>query len=261
MTLPPIVPRPLGRRLRRLAACLGVLLLAAGCARPRLVAPHRDAIVLDGDLSDWQGVPFVAVTPANGRFDPNASASPTTDSPDDLSFRFAVCHDDEALYVAVEVTDDRVVADSSRPGQRSAPAWDDDAVEVFIDGNHNRAPNSRVKDGSELRWGGEFSLVVNGAAMSDYSGYPGTFGRRGYWSGATNWQAARAGSEPARYEFRLAWRVMGGRVRPGGTIGFNLSVQDDDDGGRRDHALYFTGRQPLLFLDERGFADLVLEPR
>ena len=38
----------------------GSLLLAAGCSllpggtpRPRLVAPHRDEIKLDGDLSDW----------------------------------------------------------------------------------------------------------------------------------------------------------------------------------------------------------------
>jgi len=235
--------------------------LPDGTPRPRLVAPHREGIVLDGDLSDWAAVPFVEVAPSSGRFDPNASKDPVARSPADLSFRFAVCHDDEALYVAVEVTDDAVRADSCRAEQIDAPAWDDDAVEVFVDGNHNRAPDSRVAGGAELAWGGEFSLVVNGAAMSDYSGFPKTFGRAGCWSGATNWPAPRDGAAPARYEFRLCWKMMGGKVRPGATIGFNLSVQDDDNGGRRDHALYWTGNPPRLFSDERGFGDLYLQPR
>jgi len=263
--------RAAGPRIGRIGLAATALLLI-GCGKPdllpdgrpraKLTAPHRDGIVLDGDLADWKGVPFVRVTPAGGVFDPNASrTNPTTDSPADLSFRFAVCHDDDALYVAVEVTDDAVRADSSRPGQISAPAWDDDAVEVFIDGNHNRATNSRVADGSELAYGGEFSLIVNGAAMSDYSGFPKTFGRAAYWQGATNGPAALRGEAPARYELRLTWKVMGGKVRPGDTIGFNLSVQDDDDGGRRDHALYWTGIPPELFLNESGFGDLYLEPR
>lgn len=254
--------------------CWSVQLLATGCSssftrtrgdllpdgrdRARLVAPYRDFIVLDGDLSDWKGIQFVSVTPQNGIFDPQPAPA---DSAADLSFRFAVCHDAQALYVAVEVTDDVVVADSSDPAQTNAPAWDDDTVEVFIDGNHNRAPNSRIKDGSELAFGGEFSLVVNGAAMSDYSGWPNSFRKPDHWEGATNYAAIQKGETLARYEFRLSWKVMGGKVRPGDTIGFNISVQDDDDGGHRDHALYWTGIPPLLFLNESGFGDLYIEPR
>lgn len=227
------------------SACRG----PAGLTAARFeIAALPAAVTVDGDLSDWREVDFHEVTPASGVQDPGAK--PVTGA-DDLSFRFAVAHGEAALYVAVEVFDDVVVADSCAAGAVSAPAWDDDAVEVFLDGNHNRAPDSRVEDGSELRYGGEFSLIANGAAMSDYSGYPGTFGDR--WSGATNWDRVRSGQTTNMvYEFRLPWTVMGLAKRPA-SIGFTLSVQDDDDGARRDHALYWTGALPSPFRDEAGF--------
>lgn len=229
--------------------------LPDGKARALLAAPQRHNIRLDGDLRDWDGVPFTTVTPASGVWD---AQTLRIESPADLSFRFAVCHDEEALYVAIEVRDDHIVADSCEAGAVSCPAWDDDAVEVFLDGNHNHAADARVKDGSELRFGGEFALVVNGAANSDYSGYPKSFGR--LWQGAINWRMIQNGGKTACYELRLPWAVMGGAVKPGDTIGFNVSVQDDDDGARRDHALYYQGSATRPFVDERYFADVYLVP-
>lgn len=228
--------------------------LPSGQPRPVLVAPYRQAITLDGDLSDWQGITFTTVTPQTGVFDPQP---PRTDSPQDLSFRFAVCHDSEALYVAVEVTDDSISADSCQPGAISCPAWDDDAVEVFVDGNHNHAENSRVAGGSELKYGGEFALIANGAANSDYSGYPKSYGK--LFQGATNWNSVQQGERTVRYEMRITWQAMGGEARTHERIGFSLSVQDDDEGGRRDHALYFVGAPERPFTDERWFADVVFE--
>lgn len=225
---------------------------------PYLTAPHRDGIKLDAGFADWKGIPFTTVTPQTGVFDTEV---PSTQSPDDLSFRFAVCHDDDALYVAVEVTDDAVQADSCKPDDIHAPAWDDDAIEVFIDGDHNHAPDARIKDGSELKFGGEFSLIINGAATSQFSGYPRTFGQREFWQGATNWAAIQNGEKVLRYEYRINWNVMGGKVAPGQTIGFSLAVQDDDDGGRRDHSFYWKGNAARPFLDERGWGDVYLQPR
>lgn len=225
--------------------------------KPALIATYNNAVVLDGDLSDWKAAIFVSVTPASGTFD---AESPVADSPADLSFRFAVSYDEQALFVAVEVTDDVVQADSTQLGQMDARAWDDDAIEVFIDGNHNHAPDARVKDGAETAFGGEFSLVVNGAAMSGNSGFPNTFGQAEYWQGATNWALIQRGEKMLRYEFRLTWKVMGGKVRPGDTIGFTLSAQDDDDGKRRDHTFYWKGISPHAWRDENGWGDLYLQP-
>jgi hypothetical protein len=224
-----------------------------GTPRPRWVAERR-AITLDGELTDWAGLRFVRVTPLSGVFD---LESAVTRDPADLSYRFAVCHDGAALYVAVEVTDDVLRLDDTTPGETHAKAWWDDAVEVFLDGNHNRAPDARVQGGSEYAFGGEFSLVANGAATSNCTAWPGSFGKPDFWQGATSIET-RTGRVVLRYEYRLTWAVMGGRVRPGDTIGFTLGVQDDDDGGDRDHALYVVGFTPHCWKDENGWADVYL---
>lgn len=226
-----------------------------GRPRPRLVAERR-TITLDGKLDDWRGARFYTVTPRTGVFDLESS---TTRDPADLSYRFAVCHDDAALYVAVEVTDDVLKLDDTASGETHAKAWWDDAVEVFLDGNHNRASHARLKDGSEYAYGGEFSLVANGAATSNCTAWPDSFGKPEFWQGRTSIEPRPSGVT-LRYEYRLTWAVMGGQVRPGGTLGFTLGVQDDDDGGDRDHALYVVGFTPHCWMDENGWADLYLQP-
>lgn len=217
-------------------------------------APFR-VITLDGQLNDWQTVAFVSVTPDNGVFDAEASA--TADA-SDLSYRFAVAYDQTALYVAVEVTDDALQSDSTEPSAIvTAPSlhepWKDDAVEVFLDGNNNDAPNNRSPE--EKPTGGEFSLVHDGSATSDESGVPGAFGATGPWYGRT-----RVSGKQVVYEYRLNWSVMGQPKQPA-NIGFNLSVQDDDDGVDRDHALYWRGMPDRPWMNEAHFGQLVFLPR
>ena len=236
-----------------------LLVLSAGLvsavpADHSLSAMSGGAFKADGVLDEWSHIPFVAVTPKTGVLDAR-TAPPSADQ--DLSFRFAVGHDADALYVAVVVTDDRTVADSCKPGSISAPAWDDDAVEIFLDGNHNGTPDSRIDGGKELHFGGEFSLIANGAAMSDFSGYPQSFGK--LWNGASNYAAVTNGTaQVMAYEFRMTWATMGLKNMPK-IIGFNLSVQDDDDGGRRDHALYWIGNPQRPFSDESKFGTVTFD--
>lgn len=236
--------------------------IAPAVAAPReapLVAPHRDNVKIDGDFRDWRGIAWTCVTPRNGVFD--TEATPTADS-NDLSFRFAVCHDDDALYIAVETRDDAVWADSTPPDNIEAPAWDDDSIEIFIDGNHNRALDARSADGAEQKFGGEFSIVANGAATSQFSGFPRTFGQAKFWQGATNWKKLKQGAPGLiRTEFRLTWNVMGGRVRPGDSIGFTLAAQDDDDGKGREHSLYWRAQSIHGWQNESAWGTLYLQPR
>ena len=49
-----------------------------------------------------------------------------------------------------------------------------------------------------------------------------------------------------------------GRTNRPDRIGFNIGVQDDDGGGRRNHALYWTGNPARPFSDESAFGVLVL---
>ena len=264
--------RPSLRLLAAVAASAGALLLAScastsrqrlasvpypdGTPRPLIIAEYRP-ITLDGDLADWEGVPFIDVTPQTGIFD---GESQSTDCPKDLSYRFALCHDNDALYVAVRVVDDVLQLDDTAADETHAKAWMDDAIEVFIDGNLNRAPHARSADRAEYPSGGEFSLVANGAATSNCTGWPDSFGKPDYWQGATAIHPQADGSVVLTYEYRLTWRVMGGIAGPGSRIGFTIGVQDDDDGGNRDHALYWQGFSPSCWKDENGWGEVFIKP-
>ncbi|NLE54144.1 MAG: hypothetical protein GX617_04325, partial [Lentisphaerae bacterium] len=47
---------------------------------------------------------------------------------------------------------------------------------------------------------------------------------------------------------------------PGSRIGFTIGVQDDDDGGNRDHALYWQGFSPSCWKDENGWGEVFIKP-
>jgi len=239
-------------------ACVSCRSLLPGRGVPTLTALPR-TIVVDGKLDDWEGVAFVTVTPRSGVFETEGTSS-NADSAADLSYRFAVCRDSDALYVAVQVTDDVRVVDSTQPGETAARAWEDDAVEVFIDGNFNRAPDARDKERREYQYGGEFSLVTNGAATTNCTAWPDSFGKPDHWQGAVSHRQEADGGFTLFYEYRLLWKVMGGNVRPGDTIGFTIGVQDDDDGERRDHALYWQGTSPHCWRNEAGWGAVRLTP-
>lgn len=226
--------------------------------RPSLNASKlKDPITLDGSLDDWQGVKFVEVNSQNGVFDGESSKA---DNDKDLCYKFAVCYDEKALYVAVEVKDDKLVTDDTNTGEKAGKCWMDDAVEVFLDGNHNRASNARDQAKLEYQFGGEFSLTANGAATSNCTGWPKSFGNKKYWSGAVTREQLKDGSWIVRYEYRLSWTVMGNKPLKKGSLGFTIGVQDDDNGGQRDHALYWSGKSPSCWKDESGWGNLNLEP-
>ena len=220
---------------------------------------------IDGDLSEWGEVSFVEVGPQTGVFD---RESGTTDDPADLSFSFAVANDAEYLYVAVHIVDDVLVLDSNPdPTDRYARAWMDDAIEIFLDGDHSHSPDARDAAGVEFQTGGEFAVVANGAVTSDQSGVPGTGGDPEYWEAAGSygpppsaayqspWDSDAGGF---RIEARLSFALMGPSVGPGSRIGFTISAHDDDDGDGRDTALYWKGVSRSAWKDEGGWGDLIL---
>lgn len=246
-----------------------VLMAAAGVAAhdlEPLTSPFvPEPPVVDGDLSEWAPAAFAEVTPQTGVFD---RESGTTDDAADLSFAFAVANDDQYLYVAVRVADDVLVLDSNPdPADRFARAWMDDAIEIFLDGDHSHSPDARDGAGVEFQTGGEFAVVANGAVTSDQSGAPGTGGDPEYWEAAGSygpppaaayqspWDAAAGGYS---VEARLNYRLMGAGVGPGSRIGFTISAHDDDDGGGRDVALYWKGITRSAWKDESAWGDLIL---
>ncbi len=80
-------------------------------------APFPVAITLDGDLSDWAGVPTVVIPP---------TADVVIGS---TSVEFAAAADDEFLYLMGDVTDARIVT-----GQHGTDYWNEDSVEFYLNG-------------------------------------------------------------------------------------------------------------------------------
>lgn len=101
--------------------------------------PRRSqAAVVDGDLSDWAELPFDIRVPAEIDI-----AAKSWMGPEDCSWRFAVEYDDDRLYIAVDVTDDRKI-------YQRAVAWSQDGIEVRLDGRPDPM-RSRNRDRGEER--------------------------------------------------------------------------------------------------------------
>ncbi|MCK4591368.1 MAG: hypothetical protein KAT86_06410, partial [Candidatus Latescibacteria bacterium] len=186
----------------------------------------------------------------------------------DLSFSFGVANDEEYLYMAVVITDDILVLDTNPdPSDKEARAWMDDAVEIFLDGDHSHSPDARDPEGVEFETGGEFSIVANGAVTSTMSGVPKMGGDPRYWTSAGSYGPPPGAAYQSPWdrekkgftvEARFHFRIMGESVGPGSTIGFTVSAHDDDNGGGRDAALYWKGLLPHCWKNEAGWGDLVL---
>ncbi len=231
-----------------------------------LVSSYIDkAPAIDGDLTDWDQIPFHEVTPENGVFD---SESAVADNAADQSFTFAVANDGQYLYVAVMIRDDTLILDTNPdPAEKFARAWMDDAVEIFLDGDHSHSPDARDAAGQEYKTGGEFSIVANGAVTSKMSGVPGKGGDPAYWISAGSYGPPPGAAYQAPWdttgvgfavEARFNLAILGANVSPGSTIGMTVSAHDDDDGEGRDTALYWKGLSPHCWKNEAGWGDVVL---
>jgi len=80
------------------------------------------SITLDGDFSDWNGIPYEAVDDGPNP-PPNAG---------DNSVRFASVADAQNLYFSVLVTDRNIVA-----GQNGEEYWNEDSIEIYINATGN----------------------------------------------------------------------------------------------------------------------------
>ena len=218
-------------------------------------APCADTTA-SGQQEGW-GWTFVSVT--NGVCD-DVCAAPCGD--DDLSYHFRCLHDAGGLLVETVVRDNDVSTDTCPEGSTYCRSWLDDCAEVFIDGEMARLDDSRKEEGKHLWHGGEFVLVANGAAQSRSSAAP-----EGYitpdraFSGNlpdANWWTGEAFILPGyghAERIYIPWRSMGHSAVPE-RVGFTISLQDDDNGGERDHTLYWQGNPAKPHLDERAYGVL-----
>jgi hypothetical protein len=165
-------------------------------------------------------------------------------SPADGSGTWRALWNWENLYVLVEVNDDALTNDSGGGDNK----WNDDSVEVYVDGDNSKASSVDTNDHQyTFRWNNEEleepSAIHNGAPSLVGVEYAVVTTANGYL-----------------LEIKLPWMsIKGEQATPGQEIGFDVWINDDDDGGDRDSQISWYSTDGNGWQDPSVWAVAVLE--
>lgn len=180
------------------------------------------------ERSDWTGqlkvkkgevVEWMRAVPAHVNHIVSLVEAGTVSGPDDFSASVYTMWDDDRWYIAAVVRDDQVV--TQHDGEN---IWQDDCVELWIDGRHDALTHTLFQE-DEYQLGFSPASQYRNAAVA--------------WA----WRNARAqqvigamevasAMTPTGYiiEAAVPWKALQGLTPAiGGLIGFNLSIVDKDE--------------------------------
>lgn len=186
------------------------------------------APVLDG-LADavWSNAPARAIEKLIQGINP---------VPADLSGVWQALWDEQNLYLLATITDDDPVVDS-------AQFYDDDTVEIYLDGN--------LSGGGSYDGTDDYQLLfrVDAAILAGYYSVPNVSG-----------MLCAAADAPAGYvlEMAIPWDRIGQSPTNGLSIGFDIAVNDDDDGGSRDSKLSWNSATDVQWSTPSSFGQVTM---
>lgn len=184
-------------------------------------APKTSAPTIDGTIKpgEYAGATEIKVSPFTGVYDLGSGddAAEVTDH----GYSAWVIHDAEAVYVAVDVTDDMVVNDTAPAGSEDMTTWEDDSVEIFFDANHSHDAGRGTG-----RFEGQYVFTANGAWRDNEANNP-TFGKDNDWFAATS-----KTSKGYQVEFKVKKSALF-NPQDGAVMGFQIALNDDDGNGRK----------------------------
>jgi len=201
-----------------------------------------DPPVIDGTIgaSEWKWAVETEVTPQTGVWDFGKT---------EVSYVFYVMYDANYLYVAARLTDDDIQIDSAAAGSIGGTTWKDDSIEIFVDGNHNHAASAF--DAAETPFGGQHVITANNAVA--FSAGVTRFGD----ASDDDFFAVADIKDDNHWEMeaRLLLSLFDS-PNQGDVVGFNISTNDDDEGGGEESALFWTGEPPNIYSNEAVWGDL-----
>ncbi|NCF93903.1 MAG: hypothetical protein GWQ05_23525 [Verrucomicrobiaceae bacterium] len=199
---------------------------------------------IDGKIEDgeYPGADIVSINPFTGVF----RVGDDQPRADDISFDWRVTHNEDAIYVAVRVTDDVLFNDGAEAGEENGNTWNDDSVEIFFDSNES---NLSGRDQEEM-FDGQFVMTANGAWRHNEANNP-TYGPDEHW-----WAQTSIAEDGKSWdvEFIIKKSTLVGGDREDVPMGFNVNINDDDDGGNRETQLNWDGNPHT----ESSYGELVL---
>jgi len=182
----------------------------------RLASP----IAVDGDLSDWPAAADLYLDATSAQYTAGNISSPL-----DLSASLRSAWDDNYLYFAVVITDNMLIADSTN-------VWDDDSIEIALDG----ALDGRCCGNDDH----QYIIAIDGRLADLGTLIPAN----------TLPMSLTVRQVASGYRVEMAIPLLnltGAPVMSGTVMGINLALNDDDDGGRRDKRLVWIGNSTLDF--------------
>jgi len=289
-------PAHRGVILRRIvvAGFAASLITAAGYAYSQYpwatfyAAKRKMPVKVDGDLSEWAQVPAFTMAQEKFFFVGQGMSSAKWQGPQDLSASFRVQWDEQYLYIAVEVTDDKVTEPhGSLASSMDTGSWDDDSVEVMLDNDgcgmsryyigdpaHHefhfvysarhpfvfdnfwkpqpgaRQAMFRLPDGSEepLAFPGE--VMAKNDVTDVFSGPP--------YNGAFAFKRTGKGYN-LELRMSLPDAAMAAVNHGGHPIGFDIAINDNDAGtGPTKQQLHWSGINDMFWRNCQFFGTLVL---
>lgn len=145
---------------------------------------------------------------------------------------YGILWDNSYLYVGVKVLDSSLKNDS-------ASCWDDDSVEVYIDPTNAGGTTYTTNDRQIVQRYNDSGLC---------SGVGSNTGVLHAWAAINGGYSV---------ELAIPWSLLGTTASSGKTIGFDVGVNDDDDGGARDSQIVWSGTANNS-QDPSGFGKLSL---
>ncbi len=188
-------------------------------------------IVVDGTADAIWNNPSVGVATLSNVL------SGTIANASDLSASFKALWDNTYLYVWADVTDQTLTNDSPN-------SYDDDAVEVYVDINNDKATTYGAND-VQYTFGWNDGTTV-GALPS---------GRA--TTGITYAAVAKTGGYVV--EARIPWTTLQGTPAVNQMVGIEFMVNDDDNGGTRDKKLAWTATTDNAWQDPSLFGTAQLK--
>ena len=214
---------------------------------PTLLVEGGAPIRVDGNLSEWEKLKVNPQAISNVIPFPGTKAP---EGPSDLKAKFWCLADEDYLYVAVEVKDDRIVSGGHPYNGR----WNEDCVEICFDGDplHNpvgMAPRTGCYSEGFARNEGQIRVCLDGSLEGEGGIFRTTSSDFIFEAMPPySWEAlgVMAGVEVEEggyaVEVGIPKEVLElEKLDVGLSVGLNVRVLDDDDGGRLDHLVDWAG--------------------
>jgi hypothetical protein len=200
----------------------------ARAAAPANIAKASKTPVIDGQAEDlWSNAQKYELR--------NVIYSPLS-GPDDCSASYKAMWDADNLYLLVEVTDDSLKNDGG-------DFFNNDAIEIFIDSDNSKSASYGDNDFLfHVAWD-KNKPTIGEMAQQATEGvqFAMTTTQTGYLT-----------------EIKLPWSTLKAKPSAGSTIGLDVHVDDDDDGGDRDSKLTWHGKDDNAWRNPRELGNAQL---